>query len=283
MPAKPCTLLGAPGSRIFLIAPSDLLAGDLADLAQNSAWSKRPAEAQNASYRCRSVRLGLYPLLRVMIGGIVPAPAALGPQLKTVWPAWPVSGTEPVELRLLPASRYLIILAVVGCFLAAAALFIYGLLAVVRVVWVTVVADVANLATSDVQIVAGAEHLAVDLIQLADVFLLGTVIYLVGLGLHLLFVNPQLPDQPWIAVSDLDDLKEMLVRVIVLLIGVTFLGSFVEQADDVPVLELGMTSAVVVAAFTLVILVAKLPDWSRADGERPARSDREASEPTHDP
>jgi uncharacterized membrane protein YqhA len=215
-----------------------------------------------------------------MIGGIVPAPAAPGPQLKNAWPARPVSGTEPVVLRLLPASRYLIILAVAGCFLAAAALFTYGLLAVVRVVWVTVIADVANLATSDVQIVAGAEHLAVDLIQLADVFLLGTVIYLVGLGLHLLFVNPQLPDQPWIAVKDLDDLKEMLVRVIVLLIGVTFLGSFVEQADDVPVLELGITAAVVVAAFVLVILVAKLPDWSRADGERHARSDHEASEPT---
>src|SRR5829696_1820730 len=170
----------------------------------------------------RSLSMDLCRLLSVMIGGIVPAPAAPGPQLKHAWPAWPVSGTEPVVLRLLPASRYLIILAVAGCFLAAA-LFTYGLLAVVRVVWVTVIADVANLATSDVQIVAGAEHLAVDLIQLADVFLLGTVIYLVGLGLHLLFINPQLPDQPWIAVSDLDDLKEMLVRVIVLLIGVTFL------------------------------------------------------------
>ncbi len=183
-------------------------------------------------------------------------------------------------LRLLPASRYLIFLAVAGCFLAAAALFAYGLLAVVRVVWVTVIADAANLATSDIQIVTGAEHLAVDLIQLADVFLLGTVIYLVGLGLHLLFVNTQLPDQPWIAVHDLDDLKEMLVRVIVLLIGVTFLGAFVEQADDVPILELGMTAAVVVAAFALVILVAKLPDWSRADSARHARSDHEASEPT---
>ena len=222
-------------------------------------------------------------MLIVMIGGIVPAPSAPGPQLKNVWPARPVSGTEPVVLRLLPATRYLIILAVVGCFLAAAALFAYGLVAVIRVVWLTVVADATNLTTADVQVVAIAEHLAVDLIQLADVFLLGTVIYLVGLGLHLLFVNPQLPDQPWIAVSDLDDLKDMLVRVIVLLIGVTFLGAFVEQADDVPVLELGMTAAVVVAAYTLVILVAKLPDWSRPDGERHRRSDRAASEPADVP
>jgi uncharacterized membrane protein YqhA len=221
--------------------------------------------------------------LGVMIGGIVRAPAAPGPQQDNAWPGRPVSGTEPVEVRLLPATRYLIILPVVGCFLAAAALFAYGLLAVVRVVWVTVVADFTNIATTDDQVVTNAEHLAVDLIQLADVFLLGTVIYLVGLGLHLLFVNPQLPDQPWIAVHDLDDLKEMLVRVIVLLIGVTFLGSFVEQADDVPILELGMTAAVVVAAFTLVILVAKLPNWSRANGERHARSDHEVSEPTHIP
>jgi uncharacterized membrane protein YqhA len=165
--------------------------------------------------------------------------------------------------RLLPASRYLVVLAVIGSFLAAAALFAYGLLAVIRVVWETLAADIAALGSADDNVVTTAEHLAVDLIQLADVFLLGTVIYLVGLGLHLLFLNPQLPAQPWMAVGDLDDLKEMLVRVIVLLVGVTFLGSFVEQADDVPVQDLGITTAVVVVAFTLVILVAKAPNWAR--------------------
>src|SRR5215213_376922 len=143
----------------------------MADLAQHFVWVR--ASRQRSMPRIdvgRSLSMDLCRLLSVEIGGIVPAPAVFGPQLKHAWPAWPVSGTEPVVLRLLPASRYLIILAVAGCFLAAAALFTYGLLAVVRVVWVTVIADVTNLATSDVQIVAGAEHLAVDLIQLADVF-----------------------------------------------------------------------------------------------------------------
>jgi uncharacterized membrane protein YqhA len=168
--------------------------------------------------------------------------------------------------RLLSTSRYVILLAVAGCFVGAAALFAYGLLALVRVVVATPTADVAHLGDMEHDVVVTAEHLAVALIQLADVFLLGTVIYLVGLGLHLLFITPQLPARPWIAVADLDDLKAMLVRVIVLLVGVTFLGSFVEQADDVPLWDLSVATALVVVAFSLVILVGKLPDWSQAKG-----------------
>ncbi len=167
-------------------------------------------------------------------------------------------------MRFLSASRYLVALAVAGSFVAAAALFAYGLVAVVRIVWVTVAADLANFGHTERNVITVAERLAVDLIQLTDVFLLGTVIYLVGLGLHLVFVNPDLPAQPWVAVEDLDSLKALLVRVIVVLVGVTFLGSFVEHADEIPILELGIATALVVAAFTLVILVAKLPDWSQA-------------------
>jgi uncharacterized membrane protein YqhA len=180
---------------------------------------------------------------------------------------------------LLTFSRYLVVLAIVGCVLGAAALFAYGLAAVVRVVWSTIAADLAAFGQPDADVVATAEHLAVDLIQLADVFLLGTVIYLVGLGLHLLFINPRLPDEPWLAIGNLDDLKEMLVRVIVLLVGVTFLGSFVEHADDVEVLELSIASAIIVAAFSLVILVAKLPDWRRSHDERGHAASGEASAP----
>jgi uncharacterized membrane protein YqhA len=73
-----------------------------------------------------------------------------------------------------------------------------------------------------------------------------------------------------VAVGDLDDLKEMLVRVIILLVGVTFLGAFVEQADDVPLQELSVATAIVVVAFAVLILVSKLPNWSRLGHERPA-------------
>ncbi len=148
-----------------------------------------------------------------------------------------------------------------------------------RVVWSTVAADIAVFGQADSDVVATAEHLAVDLIQLADVFLLGTVIYLVGLGLHLLFINPRLSSEPWLATGDLDDLKEMLVRVIVLLVGVTFLGSFVENADDVEVLELSIASAIIVAAFSLVILVAKAPNWNRDHNDHETLRGGDASSP----
>lgn len=177
----------------------------------------------------------------------------------------------------LPASRYLVMLAVAGCFIASAALFGYGLVAVIRVVVQTIAADLAAAGQASRHVVSTAEHLAVDLIQLTDVFLLGTVIYLVGLGLHLLFINPRLPARPWSAVEDLEGLKEMLVRVIILLVGVTFLGAFVEHADNTPVKDLSISAAVVVFAFSLVVLVDKLPNWSRGTNPAPKGSDPEAA------
>jgi uncharacterized membrane protein YqhA len=176
----------------------------------------------------------------------------------------PARGPGPPTSRLLPASRYLVMLAVIGCIVAAAALFAYGLVAVIRLVFATIATAAADFGRTEHHVVVVVERLAVNLIKLADVFLLGTVVYLVGLGLHLLFINPWLPSHPWIAVQDLDDLKELLVRVIVLLVGVTFLGAFVEHADNVPMMELSVATAIVILAFSVLILVSKLPDWARA-------------------
>jgi len=67
--------------------------------------------------------------------------------------------------QFLTASRYLVVVAIAGCLLAAAALFTYGLLAVVRVVWATIAADIAVFGQGETDVVAVAEHLAVDLIQ----------------------------------------------------------------------------------------------------------------------
>ena len=59
--------------------------------------------------------------------------------------------------------------------------------------------------------------------------------------------------------------------VIILLVGVTFLGSFVEQADDAPLGELSVATAIVVAAFALLRLVSKLPNWARTEHVREAQ------------
>lgn len=168
--------------------------------------------------------------------------------------------------RILASSRYLIAVAALGSFLSAATLLVYGALAVVNVIWDTIGQGEVT--------VDGSKGLAVQFIQLTDVFLLGTVLYIVALGLYDLFVDPGLPVPPWLHIRSLDDLKSKLVQVIVVLLGVTFLGAAVEWDGGGEILELGAAVALVIAALGLATLLSRLPSRDKApdDGERRERT-----------
>ena len=167
--------------------------------------------------------------------------------------------------RILARSRYLIAVAALGSFLSAATLLVYGALAVVNVIWDTIGQGEAT--------VDGSKGLAVQFIQLTDVFLLGTVLYIVALGLYDLFVDPGLPVPPWLHIRSLDDLKSKLVQVIVVLLGVTFLGAAVKWDGGGEIIELGAAVALVIAALGLATLLSRLPtgDKAPADGGAPER------------
>ena len=153
--------------------------------------------------------------------------------------------------RTVASSRFFIAIAVLGTFVAAVALLVYGALAVAEIVWDTIAAGEVS--------ASGAKQLAVDFIELIDVFLLGTVLYIVALGLYELFVDPALPVPTWLRVDSLDDLKAKLIQVVVVLLGVSFLGSVVEWNGDAAIIELGAAVALVIAAFGLILFVGKLP------------------------
>ena len=84
-----------------------------------------------------------------------------------------------------------------------------------------------------------------------DLFLLGTVLYIVAVGLYELFVDPGLPMPPWLRIATLDDLKERLLGVVVVLLAVTFLGSAVTWDGSANILALGLAVGAVVGAVTL--------------------------------
>jgi uncharacterized membrane protein YqhA len=167
--------------------------------------------------------------------------------------------------HVLANSRYIVAIAVIGAFVSAVSLFAYGILAMARLVWETFAAGGFD--------VAGADGLAVEIIELIDVFLLGTVLYLVALGVYLLFINPNLPVPSWLQVGDLDALKAMIIRVVVVLVGVTFLGAMVHRADEAEILELGIAVALVVAAYALVIYIARPPERPGGGANHPSEPD----------
>lgn len=147
--------------------------------------------------------------------------------------------------RLLASSRYVILIAVLGTFLSGTVMLFFGVLSVVEISIDAIVAfDLSS---------HGVEELAVEFIKLTDVFLLGTVLYIVALGLYELFIDPSLPLPAWLIIKDLEHLKEKLLGVIIVLLGVTFLGEVVSWDGQSDILRLGVAIALVIAALSFVL------------------------------
>ena len=155
---------------------------------------------------------------------------------------------SPVQ-RLLGASRWIILLAVIGAFFSAMVLLLYA----AGVVFVTIKDLVTDLQFNE----TGAKELSVTFIQLVDLFLLGTVIYIIAIGLYELFIDDSLPMPGWLYIGTLDSLKEKLIGVVILLLGVTFLGQAVTWSGDDNIIYFGGAIALVIAGLVASMLVTR--------------------------
>lgn len=144
--------------------------------------------------------------------------------------------------RVLTASRYLILIAVVGSVAAATTLLFYGGLEISQLIADTLrAAEVSS---------KGAKTLALTFIEMVDLFLLGTVFYIIALGLYELFIA-DLPTLPkWLIIRNLDDLKDKLIGVIIIMMAVLFLGQVVTWDGERDLLNLGGAIALIIAALT---------------------------------
>ncbi len=147
--------------------------------------------------------------------------------------------------RILVNSRYLIIVAVLGAFLAAVALILYGGITTINILIETFAHPTFT--------IAGAKHLAVESIEVIDLFLLATVLYIVALGLYELFIDEKLPLPPWLVITNLDDLKAKLTGVITVSLTVTFLAYVVEWDGNTNILALGVSVGVVLFALSFLL------------------------------
>jgi uncharacterized membrane protein YqhA len=144
-------------------------------------------------------------------------------------------------LRLLAMSRYSLGVAVVGSFVGATALLLYGVgetIALVRAVltaWLPGVLDPTGLPP-----LLGA-------IAAVDTFLVAVVLYFIAVGLYQLSFGP-LPLPKWLVVLDLDDLEDKLAKVVVVVLGIAFLGQVVTWDGERDLLGFGVATAIVIAA-----------------------------------
>jgi len=115
--------------------------------------------------------------------------------------------------RSLPAySRFIVTVPVIGLFVGAVTL--------TAMAAVEVVSAVTHIAGGDLD----KKRAMLEFIEIADVFLLATVLYVIALGLYELFVDQNIALPSWLEIRTIEDLKTKLVGVVVVVMGVSFLG-----------------------------------------------------------
>ncbi len=136
--------------------------------------------------------------------------------------------------KLLEKSRYLAIIGVLALLAASLAAFGWGTLKTA-----TTVLLIAESLGKDVAI-------TVELIEIVDSFLIATALLIFSVGLYELFIGEvNVPE--WMLAHNLHDLKAKLSSMIVLVMGVKFLGKLVEVKDYDNLLKFGVAVALVSA------------------------------------
>lgn len=144
-----------------------------------------------------------------------------------------------------------ILLGIVGTFLASLTLFVFGLGGILVAVW-------DRLSASSPFGYDNLKELSIVLIQAIDIFLLATVLYIIALGLYELFIDESLDLPNWLEVRTLDDLKGRLLGVIVVILPVTFLGKLVEWRKGQDILWLGLAVGSVMLSIAAIQYIAVL-------------------------
>ena len=143
--------------------------------------------------------------------------------------------------KILTSSRYIVLIAVVGSFLASiTSLLAGGVRVIVIIVGVFDKFDSSK----------GMKGIAYSFVEVVDLFLIGTVFYIIALGLYELFVDDKLELPTWLVIHSLDDLKAKLINGVIVIMGVFFLGELVNWDGQSDLLNLSLAVALIIAALT---------------------------------
>lgn len=147
--------------------------------------------------------------------------------------------------KLLAASRYLIIIAVVGSLLAATLVMLFGVFDIARIL-IAILQQGVDAADITKKVAVGA-------IELIELFLLGTVLYVIALGLYQLFINKEIELPAWLKITTLDNLKERLLATVLVMLAVSFFGYAVTWDGSWNIIAIGLAIGVVIVgvAYTL--------------------------------
>jgi uncharacterized membrane protein YqhA len=101
--------------------------------------------------------------------------------------------------------------------------------------------------------VIDSKTVVLKFIETVDGFLLATVFLIIAIGLFELFIDPTLDLPEWLNISSLDDLKAKLVGVVIIVLGVIFLGNTARWTGGQEIAYLGAGIASVIFALTFFL------------------------------
>lgn len=145
------------------------------------------------------------------------------------------------------AMRWLIYVAVAGSLLAGAAIVVIGFASIFNGIW-----HLKDDEKIDVEVV---RTFSVEVVEVADAFLLGVVMFIIAIGLYQLFIERDIEVPEWMQVSSLSDLKEDLLAVTIVLLGISFLGRVVEWQGEKSIIYYGAAIAAVLVPLVAMFAV----------------------------
>jgi uncharacterized membrane protein YqhA len=162
--------------------------------------------------------------------------------------------------RFLAACRYLLVIPVIGCVILTAAVSIMG---------------VGRIFTGGEQILqAGdfspkaAKAAALAVLEIIDLFLIATVAYIAAVGLYKLFITDRELDLPMARkITNLKDLEDKIIGVIVAALAVAFLGQ-AAGAGGVPENLLGYGGGIALVIGALAYFTRQAGNGSDPDNDK---------------
>lgn len=148
--------------------------------------------------------------------------------------------------RFLSACRFLLVIPVVGCLLLTAGVVIMGMGRIVTgAAAIISIGDFSDKAS---------KKTALAVIEIIDLFLVGTVAYITAVGLYTLFIKSTKIEMPMrLRIDSLKDLEDKILGVVVAALAVAFLGQAAGAYEPEGLLNYGGGIALVIAALAWFI------------------------------
>jgi uncharacterized membrane protein YqhA len=158
-------------------------------------------------------------------------------------PQPPTPRRHSLLMRLLGASRLIMILAVVGGFLGAFLLLVVVTWELLAEIWEAVIVH-GTLRSAELKLV---------LIESMDTYLVATVLFLISIGFYQLFIDSEVPLPAWLQTRSVDDLEKRLSGMVVTVLSVIFLTQAVQWQGGQDILWYGLAIGVVILGISFFL------------------------------